>query len=96
VARGGDGNDFISGDLGDDTLTGGAGADIFNSFGASGLDRITDFNRGEGDRLRLDPGSVWTAAQVGADTVVSIEGGARVVLVGVTLSGLSDGWIFVG
>lgn len=96
VLRGGDGADFLSGDLGDDTITGGAGADIFNSFGAAGLDRVTDFNRAEGDRIRLDPGSTYTASQQGADTVVEVTGGARVVLVGVQLSSLDPGWIFVG
>ncbi|WP_293675950.1 PQQ-dependent sugar dehydrogenase [uncultured Phenylobacterium sp.] len=96
VLRGGDGADFISGDLGDDTLTGGLGADIFNSFGDAGLDRVTDFNRGEGDRVRLDAGSSFTASQQGADAVVEVAGGARVVLVGVTLSGLDPAWIFVG
>jgi Ca2+-binding RTX toxin-like protein len=96
VLAGGDGNDFLSGDLGDDTVTGGAGADVFNSFGAAGLDRVTDFNRAEGDRVRLDPGSAYTASQQGADTVVEITGGARVVLAGVQLASLDPGWIFVG
>jgi Ca2+-binding RTX toxin-like protein len=96
VLRGGDGNDFLSGDLGDDTLTGGAGADIFNSFGAAGVDRVTDFNRAEGDRVRLDPGSTYTVAQQGADTVVSITSGATVVLVGVQMSALTGEWIFLG
>lgn len=94
--RGSDGADFISGDLGDDTISGGAGADTFNSFGAAGIDRVLDFNRAEGDRVRLDPGNTWTASQVGADTVVDIVGGAKVVLVGVSLSSLSGDWIFVG
>ena len=96
ILRGGDGNDFLSGDLGDDTLTGGAGADIFSSFGAAGIDRVTDFSRAEGDRVRLDPGSSYTTAQQGADTVVSIAGGGTVVLVGIQLSSLTGDWIFVG
>ncbi|HEY0647553.1 PQQ-dependent sugar dehydrogenase [Phenylobacterium sp.] len=96
VLSGGAGADFLSGDLGDDTVTGGAGADIFNSFGAAGLDRITDFNRGEGDRVRLDAGNAYTVSQQGADTVVEITGGARVVLVGVQMSTLTGDWIFVG
>ena len=96
VLRGGGGGDFISGDLGDDTITGGAGADTFNSFGAAGIDRILDFNRAEGDRVRLDPGNTFTASQVGADTVVEIVGGARVVLAGVSLASLSGDWIVVG
>lgn len=96
VLRGGDGADFISGDLGSDTLTGGAGADIFNSFGGAGVDRVLDFNRGEGDRVRLDPGSTYAVSQDGADTVVSISGGATVVLVGIQMSTLTGSWIFVG
>jgi Ca2+-binding RTX toxin-like protein len=96
ILRGGDGNDFISGDLGNDTATGGAGADVFNSFGDAGIDRVADFNRSEGDQVRLDPGSTFTVSQVGADTVVNVTGGAQVVLVGVQMSTLTGNWIFVG
>lgn len=96
VLAGGAGDDFLSGDKGDDTVTGGAGADLFNSFGDAGIDRILDFNRAEGDRLRLDPGSTYSVGQVGADTVVEVTGGAKVILVGVSLSTLSGDWIFVG
>lgn len=96
VLLGGAGDDWLSGDRGSDTLTGGGGADIFNSFGDAGLDRVADFSRGEGDRVRLDAGSVYSVAQVGADTVVAVTGGAQMVLVGVHLSTLTEGWIFVG
>ncbi|MCR5873473.1 hypothetical protein LRS10_04310 [Phenylobacterium sp. J426] len=65
-------------------------------FGEAGLDRILDFNFGEGDRLRVEAGYTWTTAQVGADVVVSVSGGASVVLVGVSLSALGEGWIFGG
>ena len=96
VLQGGAGADFISGDLGNDTITGGGGGDTFNSFGDAGLDRVTDFNRGEGDRVRLDPGSTYTVSQQGADTVVEVAGGARMVLVGITLASLDINWIVVG
>jgi glucose/arabinose dehydrogenase len=96
VLNGGAGDDFLSGDLGDDTVTGGAGADTFNSFAGANTDRITDFNRAEGDRVRLDPGNTFTVAQEGADTVVTVSGQARVVLVGVQMSTLTGDWIFVG
>jgi len=96
ILHGGAGNDFLSGDLGDDTLTGGSGADVFSSFGAAGLDRIVDFNLAEGDRVRLDPGSTYTVNQQGADVVVEVTGGARVVLVGVNMTALTGNWIFVG
>ena len=88
------GDDFVSGDRGDDTLSGGAGADRFNTFGDAGLDRVVDFSRAQGDRVQLDPGTVYTVAQVGADTVISMTGGGQMVLVGVTMSTLTGDWIF--
>jgi len=96
ILQGGDGNDWLSGDRDNDTITGGAGADIFHSFGDAGIDRVTDFNRAEGDRVLLDPGSTYTVAQSGGDTVISVGGGAQVVLVGVSMSTLSGDWISVG
>jgi phospholipase/lecithinase/hemolysin len=103
IVRGGQGNDslngesgddWLSGDLGNDTVTGGAGGDIFHTFGAAGLDQVTDFRLSEGDRVQLDPGTQYALAQVGADTVVSMTGGGQMVLVGVTLSSLTGSWIF--
>jgi len=96
VLFGGAGDDYLSGDRDNDTLTGGAGADTFHSFGEAGIDRITDFSRAQGDRVLLDAGTTYTVAQSGADTVVTMTGGGQVILVGVTLSTLSDGWIVVG
>ncbi|MFZ5718027.1 MAG: hypothetical protein ACOY5Y_01025 [Pseudomonadota bacterium] len=96
VLNGGAGDDYLSGDRHDDTVTGGAGADTFHSFGEAGIDRVTDFNRSEGDRVLLDPGTSYSAAQVGADVVVSMGGGGELVLVGVSMSSLSEGWITVG
>lgn len=88
------GNDWLSGDRGDDTITGGAGADIFHTFGEAGLDRVTDFNRAEGDRVMLDPGVTYTVSQQGADTVIEMGGGGRMVLVGVAQASLTGEWIF--
>ena len=55
---GGAGDDFLAGGLGKDTLTGGAGADVFVFDAAlvKNIDRVTDFNAGEGDLIRLDDG----------------------------------------
>jgi Ca2+-binding RTX toxin-like protein len=95
---GGDGNDFLSGDLGSDTMTGGAGADTFHSFAGAGLDVVTDFSLAEGDRVELDPGTTFTTAQVGADTVITLTGPGgpgEMVLQGVQLSSLHGDWIFV-
>ncbi|MFC3071048.1 calcium-binding protein [Phenylobacterium soli] len=94
VLYGDDGNDWITGDLGNDTLTGGPGADTFRAFSGGGLDRITDFHAAEGDRIQLDPGTAYTTAQVGADVVITLGGGATTTLVGVNLADLPQGWIF--
>lgn len=94
ILRAGAGDDYVSGDRGDDTMTGGAGADSFHTFGEAGIDRVLDFNRAEGDRVQLDPGTTYTVAQVGADTVISMTGGGQMILVGVSMSSLTEGWIF--
>ncbi len=91
---GGAGDDFVSGDKGDDTVMGGAGADLFHTFGDAGLDRVLDFHLSEGDRVMLDPGTQFTVAQAGADTVISMTGGGQMVLVGVQMSTLTGAWIF--
>ncbi|MBP6878410.1 MAG: M10 family metallopeptidase C-terminal domain-containing protein [Phenylobacterium sp.] len=87
------GDDWMSGDRGDDTLSGGAGADSFHTWAEAGVDRVTDFNRAEGDRVLVGEGATWTVSQVGADTVVALSGGAQLVLVGVASASLTDGWI---
>jgi len=96
VLFGGLGDDYLSGDRDSDTLTGGAGADTFHSFGEAGLDRVLDFNRTEGDRVLLDPGTTYTVAQSGSDVVISMTGGAQMVLVGVSMASLTGSWITVG
>jgi len=95
VLTGGAGNDFVSGDLGNDTLTGGAGADSFHSSTGAGVERVLDFNLAEGDRVQLDPGTHFTVAQVGADTVITLGAASdQVILVGVQMSSLTGDWIF--
>ena len=94
VVNGGNGADFVSGDKGDDTMSGGAGADAFHTFGDAGIDRVIDFNLAQGDRVQLDPGTVFTLSQVGADTVINMTGGGQMTLVGIQLSSLTGNWIF--
>ena len=93
---GGAGADYISGDRGSDTESGGPGADIFHSFSGAGMDRVLDFNAGEGDRVMLDPGTSYTVRQAGSDTIVDMGNGDQMVLVGVQMSSLPNGWIFLG
>jgi Ca2+-binding RTX toxin-like protein len=93
---GGAGNDYVSGDRGNDTEAGGPGADIFHSFSGAGIDRVIDFNVGEGDRVMLDPGTTYSVSQVGADTVIDMGNGDQVILVGVSMSSLPAGTIFLG
>jgi Ca2+-binding RTX toxin-like protein len=94
VLTGGAGDDWLSGDRDNDTITGGAGADVFHTFGEAGLDRVTDFNRAEGDRVMLDPGTTYTVAQSGADVVITMGGGGQMILVGVQTASLTGDWIF--
>jgi Ca2+-binding RTX toxin-like protein len=94
VVLGGAGGDWLSGDRGDDTVTGGAGADIFHTFGDAGVDRVTDFNLAEGDRVMLDPGTTYSLSQVGGDTVIAMGGGGQMILVGVSMTSLTGDWIF--
>ncbi|MBW8812447.1 MAG: calcium-binding protein [Caulobacterales bacterium] len=91
---GGAGADFVSGDRGDDTMAGGSGADIFHSSSDAGIDRVLDFSVAEGDRVQLDLGTAYTMAQVGADTVITMSAG-QVVLVGVSMSSLAAGSVFL-
>ncbi len=67
---------------------------MFNSFALTGVDRVLDFSRAEGDRVQLDLGTQYTVAQVGVDTVVSMTGGGQLILVGVAMTSLTEGWIF--
>jgi Ca2+-binding RTX toxin-like protein len=92
VVMGGTGNDFISGDRGSDTLTGGTGADLFHTFVGAGLDRVTDFNRAEGDHV-LVLGHTYAVSQVGADTVIDLGSGDQMILVGVQQTSLTGDWI---
>jgi Ca2+-binding RTX toxin-like protein len=94
VLFGGAGDDYMSGDKDSDTVSGGAGADVFHTFGDAGMDRVLDFSLAEGDRVQVDPGTQYAVAQVGADTVISMTGGAQMVLVGVQMSSLTGSWIF--
>jgi serralysin len=91
---GGAGDDFISGDRGNDTVAGGAGADIFHTSQDAGIDRVLDFHLAEGDRVMVDPGTIYTVSQSGADTVIDMGAGNQMILVGVSMTSLTGAWIF--
>jgi Ca2+-binding RTX toxin-like protein len=91
---GGAGNDFISGDRGNDTVAGGTGADIFHTSQDAGVDRVLDFHLAEGDRVQLDPGTIFSVIQSGADTVIDMGAGNQMILVGVSMTSLTGAWIF--
>jgi len=93
---GGKGDDELYGDRGNDTLSGGEGADRFHITGEAGVDRVTDFNFGEGDRVVVHGSAQYAAAQVGADTVITFANGAQMILQGVQLPTLGGGWIIEG
>lgn len=90
------GDDWMAGDRGADTLTGGAGADTFYSFGGAGLDRITDFNRAEGDRIQLDPGQAHTVYQSGANTIIDLGNGDQIILANYAAANLTGDWLIGG
>jgi Ca2+-binding RTX toxin-like protein len=103
VMRGGAGNDLvwggsafdnINGDAG--TETGGAGPTLFHGAQSIGLDEVTNFSYAKGDRVELDPGTTYSVSQVGADTVIDMGGGNRMVLDNVQVSTLHSDWLFEG
>ena len=96
VLSGGAGNDHLLGDLGNDTMTGGAGADTFHFSLGGGVDRVTDFNVGQGDRVELDGVGSYVLTQSGADTVISIgSAGDEIILTGVQATSLAPGSILL-
>jgi serralysin len=88
------GDDWISGDRGVDTMTGGAGADIFHIFADAGFDVVTDFSASQGDRVFLLAGTQYTVRQDGGDTIVDLGADGRLTLTGVQMGSLPQGWIF--
>lgn len=88
----GSGDAWISGDRGDDTIQAGAGSDVIFSFSGAGSDRVLGFDPAH-DHVLIGPGSNATVSQVGADTVVDLGGGDRLVLVGVQSTSLASGWL---
>ena len=92
---GGSGNDILNGGTGNDRLTGGGSNDIFIFEDGSGIDRITDFNFGSGDRIDLtdfnlaDFDAVMAlATEVNGDVRIQLDGDDRLILEDTTLASL--------
>jgi len=76
-----------------DSLYGGPGADVFHSARGAEIDRIMDFNRGQGDTIDLTLGTTYTVAQQGSNTIITLDDGAQVIMVGVKMSSLTGAWL---
>lgn len=93
---GGAGDDTLAGDRNDDLLTGGDGADTFLFTASAGTDTVTDFTDGT-DAVRIAATTGNTAfddlslAQAGADAVVTLADGGRVILSGIDVASLDAG-----
>jgi Ca2+-binding RTX toxin-like protein len=102
VIIGNDGANWITGFLGDDTMTGGAGADVFDIDLRDrvflGDDVITDFEIGV-DHVSVAGSLLHDLAdlnpqQVGADTVLDLGPGTRLTLLNTNASLLSNSDFF--
>lgn len=90
--NGQEGNDFLYGGRGNDRLTGGPGADWFAFEQGNGWDEITDFNSAEGDRINLHKGEKYTIGDYQGSTVIVLESGDQIELIGVPNSALGN-WL---
>ncbi|WP_338847350.1 calcium-binding protein [Massilia sp. W12] len=98
--------DTLDGGVGNDTITGAGGADIFRFNAASGQDVLTDFNRAQGDKIwlksNLNSSGIVNAADVLSrasgvtNAVIDLGGGHTITLTGVAAGSLiaSDFVIF--
>ena len=80
---------MLSGDLGNDTLAGGAGADRFVLGAAGGQDVIEDFDFVAGDRVQVAAGTHFTLGSAGGNGAVMLDDGTSIQLVGVAAGSMT-------
>ena len=85
----GSGADWISGDLGNNTIYGGQGMDTFRA--GAGHDVVNGWH--SGDHVQLDSGVTYTATQVNGDVHIVFSNGGEMDLINVQQSALQTGWI---
>lgn len=99
VVDGGSGGDRIEGGAGNDLLTGGSGHDVFAFAAGFGKDTVSDFKTtgSSSDVLEFDDAvfadfaaAIAAAAQIGSDTVFTVDAGTSLTLKGVQLAGLAQ------
>ncbi|HEY4028993.1 MAG TPA: hypothetical protein VGM25_01500, partial [Caulobacteraceae bacterium] len=96
IIQGGTGNDTIEGRQGNDTLTGGGGSDTFIIDQGLGKTVITDFNPAD-DKIDMSPLGIFhslsdvlaVTAQVGSDTVITVNNTSIATNGALTLQGVS-------
>ncbi|WP_363331340.1 hypothetical protein [Bosea sp. (in: a-proteobacteria)] len=95
----GSGDDRIEGGAGNDILTGGSGHDVFVFAAGFGQDAISDFKTtgSSSDMLEFDidlfadfDDAMGAAAQIGTDTVFTIDADTSLILKGVQLASLAQ------
>ncbi|MGT2504177.1 VCBS domain-containing protein [Bradyrhizobium guangxiense] len=94
--NGNGGNDTINGGGGNDNLNGGFGADTFVYADGGGADFVSDFNRGQGDRINVTGVTgIFSladiqahATQQGANTVIDFGGGNTITLANIAVGSL--------
>lgn len=98
LSGGGTGSQMLDGRMGNDTLRGGSGADIFNVAKGEGNDVISDFQTGEdGDLIRLTGTDFHSfsdlkaaARQVASDVVIDLGAGQTLTLSNTALGNLQE------
>ena len=90
------GNDTLIGGRGNDTLTGNTGADTFKFASGDGLDIITDFNRGEKDKIDLSAyrSLVYITEDANNNLVIDLPSSNQITLNVTVASLMADDVIF--